>query len=48
MLYDTFKHFDTENKGYIGKDDLKRSMLAGGVDASPEEIDAMMEEMHLR
>ncbi len=23
MLYDTFKHFDSENKGYIGKKNLK-------------------------
>jgi Ca2+-binding EF-hand superfamily protein len=45
MLYDTFKHFDTENKGYISKENLKHSMQASGVEVSDEEIDRMMDEM---
>jgi Ca2+-binding EF-hand superfamily protein len=47
MLYDTFKHFDLENKGYISTEDLKFSMQASGVEVSDEEIRRMMGEMQL-
>jgi calcium-dependent protein kinase len=45
MLFDTFKHFDTENKGYISKDDLRLALSNSGCNVTDEEIDRIMNEM---
>merc|ERR1719343_994857 len=43
LLRDTFKRFDTDNSGYIDKEDLKKVL---GEAFEGESIDHLMEEAH--
>jgi calcium-dependent protein kinase len=45
MLFDTFKHFDTENKGYISKHNLRIALTNSGCAVSDTEINQIMGDM---
>jgi hypothetical protein len=43
-LIAAFENFDTDGSGAIDKEELRRGMLAAGVDAQPQSIQALMDD----
>lgn len=48
MLFDTFKHFDIENKGYISKENLSQALQKSGSPVTSSELDVIMGEVDIK